>query len=59
MATGERDLADGIRQETELPQRKPTGAWSGINAFFTGAGRRNWQVNLERRVYILRCTVSL
>ncbi|WP_327411495.1 DUF402 domain-containing protein [Streptomyces sp. NBC_01233] len=47
MATGEWDLASGRWQETELLLWKPPGAWFSINAFFTGAGLRNWYVNVE------------
>ncbi|MEV8533981.1 DUF402 domain-containing protein [Streptomyces sp. NPDC051211] len=46
MAAGEWDLAPGRWQETELLW-KPPGAWFNINAFFTGAGLRNWYVNFE------------
>ncbi|MFF3315866.1 hypothetical protein ACFYV5_10185 [Streptomyces sp. NPDC003035] len=48
MAAGEWDLEDGVWQERELLMWKPPGEWSSINAFFTGAGLRNWYVNFER-----------
>lgn len=47
LATGEWELARGLWQETELLLWKPPDAWFSINAFFTGAGLRNWYVNFE------------
>ncbi|AWZ10681.1 hypothetical protein DRB96_32895 [Streptomyces sp. ICC1] len=50
MATGEWELAPGVWQETELLLWKPRAAWFSVNAFFTGAGLRNWYVNFERPI---------
>ncbi|WP_254708113.1 DUF402 domain-containing protein [Streptomyces lunaelactis] len=47
MATGEWELAPGRWQDTELLLWKPPAAWFSINAFYTGAGLRNWYVNFE------------
>ena len=47
MAAGEWELAPGVWQDTELLLWKPPAAWFSINAFFTGAGLRNWYVNFE------------
>jgi hypothetical protein len=47
MATGEWELAPGWWQDTELLLWKPPAAWFSINAFYTGAGLRNWYVNFE------------
>ncbi|WP_405774740.1 DUF402 domain-containing protein [Streptomyces sp. NBC_00859] len=48
MAAGEWGLVPGVWQETELLLWKPPTAWFSINAFFTGAGLRNWYVNFEQ-----------
>lgn len=42
LAAGERELADGRWQETELLLWKPPTAWFSINAFYTPTGLRNW-----------------
>ncbi len=47
MATGVWELADAVWQETELLVWKPPAAWFSVNAFYTGAGLRNWYVNFE------------
>ncbi|MFE3811737.1 DUF402 domain-containing protein, partial [Streptomyces sp. NPDC059131] len=52
MAAGERELAAGVWQETDLLLWKPPAAWFSVNAFFVpdrGGGRRlrNWYVNFE------------
>lgn len=58
MATGVWELADAVWQETELLVWKPPAAWFSVNAFYTGAGLRNWYVNFEhptRRTGGRRC----
>ncbi|CAL9627218.1 DUF402 domain-containing protein [Streptomyces sp. enrichment culture] len=47
MAIGVWELADAVWQETELLVWKPPAAWFSVNAFYTGAGLRNWYVNFE------------
>lgn len=47
MATGVWELEDAAWQETELLVWKPPAAWFSVNAFYTGAGLRNWYVNFE------------
>ncbi|MDX2647694.1 DUF402 domain-containing protein [Streptomyces sp. PA03-1a] len=48
LATGRWELTPGRWQETELRMWKPPTAWFSVNAFYTGAGLRNWYVNFER-----------
>ncbi|WP_405444723.1 DUF402 domain-containing protein [Streptomyces achromogenes] len=48
LATGTWELADAVWEETELLLWKQPGAWFSVNAFYTGAGLRNWYVNFER-----------
>ncbi|MGP3991500.1 DUF402 domain-containing protein [Streptomyces sp. 3N207] len=47
MAAGTWELVDAVWQDTELLQWKPPAAWFSVNAFYTGAGLRNWYVNFE------------
>ncbi|MEU4154139.1 DUF402 domain-containing protein [Streptomyces sp. NPDC026659] len=48
LAAGTWEQTPGRWRETELRAWKPATSWFSVNAFYTGAGLRNWYVNFER-----------